>query len=312
MNKIITLAVLFTLLSIKAFGQNYYTISFEGMGQNENDPYTHRMYLDTTSNADNIWQIGIPEKNLFTSAFTQPNVIATDLLNPYPVNDTSSFIIEHYADFGFAPPYNNEVLFGGYYYVNSDTITDFGKIEFSPDNGDSWIDLQDPAYSNEIEWSTEYVTPVLTGNSNGWRKFQAEMTQLGPLFDIHLGDTVLYRFSFMSDGIQTNKDGLMFDSIFVWDVPPLGLQTVGNELNISIYPNPSVTAINVGLNEGFTEISKLVINDQLGRTIKEVLISTNEESITIDISDLPQGMYSINLTNKTGDLLSSGSVLKTD
>lgn len=312
MNKIITLAVLFVLLSSKAFGQNHYVISFEGTGLNENEPYFYRMYLDTVSNQDNVWQIGTPQKTIFTSSFTQPNAIVTDTMNSYPVNDTSSFIIEHYADFGFAPPFNHEVLFGGYYYVNSDTLTDFGKIEFSPDNGDSWIDLQDPTYSNVIEWSTEFVTPVLTGNSNGWRKFQAEMTQLGPYFDIQLGDTVLYRFSFISDGIQTNKDGLMFDSLFVFDVPPVGLQTIGNESTISIYPNPSVSAINIELNGGFTDISKLIITDNLGRTIKEVLISTNEENISIDISDLPQGIYSINLTNKTGDLLSSGSVLKTD
>ncbi len=36
-------------------------------------------------------------------------------------------------------------------------------------------------------------------------------------FPIELGDTVLFRFSFISDSIDNQKDGLMFDNIRFMD-----------------------------------------------------------------------------------------------
>src|SRR5690606_28661361 len=55
-----------------------------------NDTLTgHRLQIDTGS----IWQIGPPQKSVFDSAATNPNVIVTDTINTYPINDTSSFTV---------------------------------------------------------------------------------------------------------------------------------------------------------------------------------------------------------------------------
>jgi len=304
---------IFVLTGNFLFSQNYYTISFEGTGLYENDS-RHELYLDSISNPNNIWQIGEPQKSIFTSAYTLPNVIVTDTMNSYPINDTSSFIIKHVADAGFCMP--NYVALGGMYFVNSDTITDYGKIEFSPDNGGSWIDLSDPNYSDYIDWHEPYLffgnPPVFSGNSNGWNRFRVNLEQLGPFFNIDCDeDTVQFRFSFISDGIQTNKDGLMFDSLFVEDVPPVGLQNIsGDELSISVSPNPVSTSVNIELNATFTEISKLVIFDNIGRPVKEIEISDNEKTFSLNIEDLPNGMYTICLQNNNGYLLSSKSIIK--
>ncbi len=58
-----------------------YTITFDDTLEIKN------LYIDTVSNPNNIWQVGIPQKTIFTDAYSAPNVIVTDTANPYPVND---------------------------------------------------------------------------------------------------------------------------------------------------------------------------------------------------------------------------------
>ena len=121
-------------LTFAQWEDNYYTITFE-------DPsmFFH-INIDTINHPNNSWHIGPPTKTVFTSANSLPNVIVTDLDNSYPPSDTSVFIIKNVADGGgFEWPHT--AILAGYYYVNSDTLTDFGSIEFSPDNGITWIDM---------------------------------------------------------------------------------------------------------------------------------------------------------------------------
>lgn len=306
-NKFIaTFLILFT--SLKIFSQNYYEISFEGIGLYENDS-RHELFIDTISNANNIWQIGPPQKSLFSSAATPPNAIVTDTLNYYPINDTSSFILKHVADLGFAMP--SDVTFGGKYFVNSDTLTDFGKIEFSPNNGSTWIDLADPIYASSIDWNNHYLQPVFTGNSSGWKHYSANIQNLGPLFNIQINDTVLFRFTFISDGIQTNKNGLMFDSLFVWDVPPVGINNINsNDINVFTYPNPSMTFINIVFDKIRTEIRTIEIYNKTGKIVEEIMIPINQNKISIDINDFPEGIYLFSLINKDGFKISSGKFIK--
>lgn len=306
-NKFIsTLLILFT--SLKLFSQNYYEISFEETGLNEND-FRHKLFIDTISNANNIWQIGPPQKSLFSSAATPPNAIVTDTLNYYPINDTSSFILKHVANLGFAMPYN--VTFGGKYFVNSDTLTDFGKIEFSPNNGSTWIDLTDPTYASSIYWNNPHIQPVFTGNSSGWKQFRADIQGLSPLFNIQNNDTVLFRFTFISDGIQTNKDGLMFDSLFVWDTPPLGIKNINSkDIDVFTHPNPSMTFINIVFDKIKTENSTIKIFNDKGEIVEEIMIQINENKISIDINDFPEGIYSFSLINRDGYQIFSGKFIK--
>jgi len=64
MNKLTT--ILFIVLSISAYSQEYwdYDINFEDTNQ------FFRLNIDTISNPNNIWQIGEPQKTVFTSAYS--------------------------------------------------------------------------------------------------------------------------------------------------------------------------------------------------------------------------------------------------
>ncbi len=304
------LLLIFLITGNFLFSQNQYVISFEGTGQNENEinfneGIFHELRIDTVSNPNNIWQIGAPQKSVFSSAFTAPNAIVTDTINSYPINDTSSFVLKHLSNSGFLMPAT--AVLGGRYYVDSDTLSDYGKIEFSTNYGATWIDIKDPAYSDFIIGENY----TFSGSSNGWKIFNLGLNSLGHILTIP--DTMLFRFSFISDGIQTNKDGLMFDSLFVWDCPPLGLQNIsGNQLTISISPNPAVNSVNVELEHTFTEINRLVILDNLGRQVQEIAISCKEKTFKLDLSSLTTGIYTVCLRNSEGYLLSSERIIKVE
>lgn len=80
---------------------------------------------------------------------------------------------------GFTWPHT--VILSGQYFVNSDTLTDFGIIEMSPDNGNTWIDLiNDTINAYAIQWNV--TKPTLTGNSNGWLNFM----RTSPILDLSL------------------------------------------------------------------------------------------------------------------------------
>lgn len=272
-----------------------YPLTFENGDTNvywDNIPAKNHLFIDTITNPNNIWQIGKPIKPVFNSAYSVPNVIVTDTINSYPINDTSSFVFKNEANMGFYFGY--EVSIKAYYYVNSDTLTDYGKIEFSPDNGSTWIDLlNDTIYDQYIIWSSPWVgvKPVFSGNSNGWRFFAVDITQLGPVLNIQTGDTVLYRFSFISDGIQTNKDGLMFDSFWYKDV----VESI-DEYEIGIissksYPSPANREITIEFGSNIMDKSNLKIFDCFGKLIISHTVF-NENKIKLNTEALKSGLYS--------------------
>ena len=272
-----------TALSCSLSGQTIIPINFD-------TPLNlNHVFIDNATYPNNKWQIGKPQKKIFKSAYSPKNVIVTDTVNSYPVNNTSVFIIKNVADGGFFTPHTATV--SGYYYVNSDSLTDTGTIEFSPDNGKTWIDLINPGmYSSYINWSGQ--KPVLTGNSNGWNHFYVWLERLGPLFKIQHGDTVLYKFSFKSDAIQTNKDGLMYDDLGFVDYVE-GISKIQNDNLISIYPNPSSEELIISETEKQDCPSIQIIN-----SIGQIIYSDNcLKSERINIKQLNDGTYYLKYVN---------------
>lgn len=282
------LLLIFSLLIVAAqsFGQwsSFYELNFD-------DSYgIEHLKIDTVSNPSNSWQIGSPQKTLFTSAFSIPNVIVTDTVNSYPINDTSSFQIHNVADLGFVWPHT--VVLEGNYFVNSDSLTDYGTIEFSPDNGNTWVDLiNDPTYDAYLMWY--YPKPVLTGNSNGWKHFYVNLSYLGPLFNVQFGDTVAYRFTFISDSVQTNKDGLMFDSFHFEDYVE-GIDEIQNSNLISLYPNPTSEQLLIKQKSNSTS-QAIQIFDFKGQMVYENL---NFIGQSINIQHFENGVYVVKYSNE--------------
>jgi hypothetical protein len=300
------LSFLVALISYGISAQNYYEISFEGTGLYESDS-RHELVVEPNG----LWQVGSPDKTVFTEAYTVPNAIVTDTANSYPTNANSSFLIKHVADLGFEMP--NHVLLTGVYRVDSDSLNDYGMIEFSPDNGVTWVDLVDQGqYDAMIHWGNmgiESQVPVLTGNSNGWKNFSVYFSQLGSVFSIVTGDTVLFKFSFISDAIENNRDGLMFDSLRIEDTPPLNVSKQDLEAGLTIYPNPASSILTLD----YTSVDKaeltIEIYNHLGVKVAE--LNQNEQwNKKIDVAHYANGFYYIVLSDILGNRLKSGIFVK--
>jgi len=270
--------LLFPLLisiSFTSFGQWEWTINFE-------DPDVFdRIFIDTTANPNNIWQIGEPAKYLFNSAYSPTHVIITDSVNPYPVNDTSGFVITHvrYGGEGLA---NILLLLDFYFKMDSDTLTDFGMIEMSVDNGNSWINLMTDDTLNIINWYQP--KPALTGTIHQWTHFSADLS--GYTYYLGYSDTLLYKFTFISDGNQTNREGWMIDD-FLFEDEWEGIKEHRYDNMITVSPNPVSYHLSIiKKRDGHNETVE--VTDLHGQVILKIPHFKGEP---IDIRSLKPGMY---------------------
>lgn len=283
-----TLITIFSFLFIvnSVFGQSDYTIDFDSPNSLNN-----RIIIDTISNPNNVWQIGVPDKTIFDSAYSLTHAIVTDTINPYPSNDTSSFILKHIRPGDIAG--NESLQLNFWFKFNSDTLSDYGMVEASIDNGTTWINLLTEDTTYYFEWID--TKPILTGNSNGWQNFALELHTL--TYELGYSDTLLYRFTFISDSVQTNKDGWMIDDFQLadwWE----GIKKYNNSDFINIYPNPSDGEISILNQNKISNEYQIEIFDIGGKTVLK------EESISNKLSlDLPNGLYLMKLSDNENTYL---------
>jgi hypothetical protein len=298
-----TLTILLVMFSMISFSQEYwdYTINFEDTSQ------FFRLKIDTISNPNNTWQIGPPQKSIFTCAYSLPNAIVTDTIDSYPNNDNSIFNIYHLAQDGFQWPHT--VILSGKYRVDTDTLSDHGSIEFSPDNGITWVNLLTDTYyynQNCYEWYSE--KPTLSGFSGDWKEFYVFLAGFNNVFNIQWNDTVIYRFSFYSDNNHTNRDGLMYDNLHFEDWAEFVESRNQNDINTIIYPNPAFEKIFIGFDNPKMQDHSIWIYNETGKQIfiKE---NVNANSSIINIDNWGNGIYYVKLKNMETNQSSVGKFL---
>lgn len=267
-----------------------------------------RVHIDDVIDTNNIWEIGTPQKLLFNSAHTPSKVIITDSVNPYPLNDTSVFVIKHaVTEWGGYMNGSHAASLMGHYQVDTDSLNDFGLIEYSPDNGATWIDLiNDTTYVANYDWGSP--KPILTGNSNGWQWIYVNVAPLGQIFTISSGDTVQYRFTFISDSITDSKDGLMFDSFSFED----WVEEI-NENHIlyqsKAFPNPSSGQVNFQTSfPASINTVNLAIRNQQNKLVY-VRKSLSLPMTSIDLSNLANGMYFYEIINSNKGVGTTGKLV---
>ena len=254
--------------------------------------YCMDLFSIDTNVQNNIWQIGPPQKSVFSSAQTGYNAIVTDTLNTYPVNNISTFTVTNSA--GYGDVYGISI-FNGNYYVNSDSLNDYGTIEMSFDIGNTWINIVDDTTYNCFYWLQK---PVLTGNSNTWKYFEAYFYELGSVFNIEYGDTVMFRFSFFSDSIYDNRDGLMYDNICFGEFIEGISETHFTPVRSSAFPVPSDNFVTISVENPSNAAFEISIY-----TVKSVPVlkieNLTEDEYKIDVSRFTPGTYMYKLTNYT-------------
>jgi hypothetical protein len=285
MKNLIPLLFIFLGLLVQAQFSNF-CVDFE------NPEYITAVSIDSVTYPENLWQIGPPQKPGFDLVISQPNAIVTDTLNPYPANSVSSFTIMNQVSLGF---YYDLVFLLGYYFVQSDSLNDFGTLEFSPDNGATWIDLiSDTLYPANFQWMG--LKPVLTGNSYGWHPFEMLLADIGSIFPLQIGDTVLYRFKFMTDNTFDNLGGLMFDDICFGEFIEGISETQFKPVMTTIFPNPSKEHFNISFENPRSCLFELAVYDEQSHRIITIE-NIGGHSMVLDASSLQPGVYFYKLTN---------------
>ncbi len=209
-----------TIIFVLFFGQTINSIcqtSFIQTGFDTENSYKYCLYIDS-NDVDNIWQVGSPNKSIFNAAYSPPNALITDTINTYPINNRSSVylrFIKYYYNY-------NLLSFHMEYKLNTDTLNDSCKIEYTVDRGTNWINI------NAIDvWYEWFDGPLISsGSSNGWNELYL-MMDITP-YNLSEGDTILFKFTFSSDSVDTNKDGWMIDDLDVHLLYDIGIQESSN------------------------------------------------------------------------------------
>lgn len=299
--KILLAAICFCLAAPPLHAQWSQIFCFDDLS---GDP---RLWVDTTDNPDNIWHIAPPKKAVLNTANSLPNVIITDSLQHYPIHDTSSFTILHLADCGFA--YQRQVNLGFAYWTHTDSLNDQGYIELSADQGSTWVDLlNDTITGNGTNYFPPHpnLRPALTGKSGRWKYTDVSLSFLGPILGIGYHDSVLIRFTFISDGIQDTLDGLMFDDIDISEGCEGSIASRYASIESLAYPNPAQDRLLIQWENRNMTPFQLEIVDRLGRyMLKEHEIRAPEYRLSLD--SYPAGLYHYLLLNHETKEGSSGS-----
>jgi len=288
--------LLLTLLTVNILSNNIFAqfscyIDFSSPTACPNIKY----YRDTINNPNNIWRIGAPHKPYFAGNPTVPIALMTDTINPYPINDTSYFCVKiwnHGLTGGLGYYSSFYILYS--YKVDSDSLHDYGFIEFSPDNGQTWYFLNDSLHYGCWDSPVAGYWYPFEGHHFGWR--ENSLINFGNFCDhniLNVADTIMLRFGFISDSIFDNKEGLMIENIN-FDIS-VGLKELDNNIKIKILPNPANSYFTIETIDENKDYEIIIINN-LGQIILKTQISQRINNISTDY--LKNELYFVIITDK--------------
>ena len=259
------------------------------------------MVLDT-SIAGNIWQIGSTSKPFFNPAHSPTKAIMTDTLNVYPPNNQSYFDLH----IGTMCPFNPVITFWHKY--QTDSLKDGGYLEVSYDNGITWknvvYDTSCFSYNGGTPNRENFYTandtisgniPAFSGTSNGWVLSKIQWIWWIPIMKSNYsfpGDTMIVRFHFSSNPVQTNKAGWIIDDLTLYQVDfPGGInESFYANKDILVSPNPVSVACVFKCLDKSDIINSLEITDAMGRSVffqNKILVP----EFKFSRNSLPAGIY---------------------
>ncbi len=279
------LSFLFLLISFTGFGQ-YFTQYFDGADTSSASALFVR--LDTA--AGNIWQIGEPQKSIFDSAATVPNALITDTVNFYPTNNISI------AGFSVMPgPFFPGILAIQWKQkLDMDHNHDGGIIEFSLDSGTTWSNaFNNPYVYNFYGYDFKNVDTLdngqvaFSGTDSVWKDIwlcydQSWLTQ---------SDSLMVRFTFLSDSVDNNKEGWIIDNLTVHPTFVHTISEVKQEEYLVASPNPTSGKIQLQAQklDQFHLFEKMELYDSEGQLVQT--FGSSPTKFDIDISRHASGVY---------------------
>lgn len=238
---------------------------------NFNPPYTAfsiNVYIDT-NNPNNIWQHGVPQKNIFNNTATNKKALVTDTLNFYPTNNISDLVIKIDQNPLFIDCYHFELHYRSNINIG-DTILVFNS-------------------QDSIIWD------------NNYSPFNKNCSSNCILYSLQHWSKKFIKFSFVSDANAENMEGIVFDSICVSFMPCPNVPEHEKDY-FEIYPNPGTGNFTVEIESAQNTMHNLQcrVLDVAGKTLFSSalmpLLKYGEQKAELNLNHLPNGIYFLQLS----------------
>jgi hypothetical protein len=245
-------------------------------------------YVVIPDPANNLWVRGESQKTTLTH---NDKVMITDSVYTYPNGTSASFEV-HWPAW---QQYPFSLIMSFHHSMDSDSLLDGGIIEVSRDYGASWTNvIEDQTnmlfLSNQLYTSSDTLFTGEKGFSGTFvdRYTEIEWVWMFPIKDIPT-DTMYYRFRFISDSINNQKEGWMISDIaFSYADLGTGLEEL-SLFDFSIAPNPSNGLIEVN---SASEMEKAILRDLNGNIVQVDLLGNKK---VLNYSGLSKGIYFLQL-----------------
>lgn len=298
---LILLLLIFPSINISAQIQNsvyLFRQYFDGADTTRTGPSgTIPILMLFDGDSTNVWQIGAPQKAVFDSAFSNPRALMTDTLRAYPPNVTSSCSFGLYAGTGSGIAEINWKQ-----KLDTDYGFDGGKVEVSFDEGDIWENVfYHPFFISFMGYQAHNIDTfsngdiVFTGTDSVWRTLSLRFFLPN---GFSTGNSILLRFTFMSDSLDHVKAGWMIDNLEADVRLANSAELLQYERATKVFPNPTSDKLHVEI-EGHQfqgNIEQIVLLNSHGQELSEWRNVPSKFSFSV--REFDDGFYYVRVKTK--------------
>ena len=180
------------------------------------------------------------------------------------------------------------------FYAKWDIEADYDYCQFqvSTDGGASWIGQcgnytvsgSSTSWNGSVQPNGE---PVYEGTQASWVLEEISLSD-------YIGQNIKVRFRFQSDG-GVNQDGFYFDDFKIaYQIDNSGLEE--QLISVKTFPNPANDAVVIATSETINN-GLVRIFDQAGKVVFEQRMETQANQLTLNVANLPQGLYNVQVLN---------------
>ncbi len=123
------------------------------------------------------------------------------------------------------------------------------------------------------------------------------------LVDINNAESGTY---YMTMRLEDQTNTYQKDVTFVVNKWPAGISSnaAKADKNITLYPNPARSTINLNFNPG-AGIRTVALYNLIGKNVASYRVNGNSGKMTLDISSIPAGIYYVRLQNAEGEVIAT-------
>ena len=167
-------------------------------------------------------------------------------------------------------------------------------------------------YENGFMASREGTHTQILQTENGCDSVVTLNLTVYPAYQMGIGAVIHEGETYEEYGFNVNEEGTYTqilqtvngcDSIITLNVVLSSLDEVeANDIKVNVYPNPANSYTVLEL-QGLKEETPVYLFDIQGRKLKEYIMNIGQETLRIDLGDLPKGVYTITIGNTTKKLI---------